>query len=597
MIKFNEQQLKAINHKDGACAVIAGAGSGKSTVMVERIKTLIENSVDGQDILAISFTRNTAKELKKKLKRKGISDVNTGTFHAICNKILIQEGLNPHKHVLNFEVKNAFNRYNHGKVNTKEIMDFISYQKNYNRTYTDDFVFKETSYTDEELREYFKVYEDLKDKKKAMDFDDSLIKCLKILQKNPNKYTFKYVLVDEHQDSNLVQNMLIKSLCPSNNVFCVFDYRQAIYTFRGGNPEYCMNFNKEFPNATIINLDVNYRSTNNIVENANNFIKQYYGDYEFYSDGLSQNKDNGKIKILTNYGKEEAKMIVDKIEKQLEDGANPSDFAILYRLNSSPEYIENELKVRDIDYFIDNESSFFKRKEINGILSILRLIQNPHDNEAFENVFNLRTKPLGFMSNNILDEITAYAAVNDKSYYEASQLIKYPQYWQEKNATKFDEYIYKLSLQYKKNNNLMKLINNVIVAFSMEEWLDNNFDSKEEVDERIEAFDTLKSFVRSNTLESFINYVYSSDKSKRQCKEDCVKLMSVHKSKGLEFKTVFVIGIEDGKFPHKKSDILDEARLFYVAITRAKENLYISQIYEGNLFVEQYKKDMKKKIA
>jgi DNA helicase-2/ATP-dependent DNA helicase PcrA len=329
-IQFNKQQLEAINHYKGACAVIAGAGSGKSTVLLNRIDNLINTySVNENNILAITFTKNTADELKSKLNKMGYNNVNVGTFHGTCGKILTQEGYSINL-IKEWEIEKCFKKIN-DKVDVEEVKSFIGYQKSYLKSYKDEFIYKSSDYTEDELRKYFKTYELMKSQSGTWDFDDYLIKCYELLKCNKGKYTYDFILVDEHQDSNLVQNLLIKELCPSGNVFCVFDYRQAIYSFRGGNTEYCMNFDKEYKNAKVINLDVNYRSKKNIVDKANGFIKRYYGDYEHYSDSIANDHSHGKINVNTYYKRdEEGKDVVDKIESMIKNGEKPDEIAVLY---------------------------------------------------------------------------------------------------------------------------------------------------------------------------------------------------------------------------------------------------------------------------
>lgn len=967
MVNFNKQQKEAINFYKGACGVIAGAGSGKSTVLVNRIKNLIdEYNVNEQDILAISFTKNTANDLNKKLNRMGYKNVNIGTFHSICGRILTKEGYELNL-VKEWEVKNCFQRIDR-KVDIKEVMSFISYQKNYLKSYDDNFVPKESKYDETELRRFFKEYEDLKHRTNTYDFDDYLIECYKLLQKVPNTHTYNFLLVDEHQDSNLVQNLLIKQLCPSGNIFCVFDYRQClpigtkirtengfknienitnedtvivgsgrgevssqkvtevmkkqyqgklielktqsgqtikatpnhtiflntliknkhfiylmykegigyrigrssiiktskkgkvierngyekrltdeggdkvwlikvcdsleeasfyenyyafeygiplyvfnlkqrriilnqeyidklfksietiprgekllsdlsmsfdfphyipqgnsgsrsdvhrsrmklnfvmfgssrkgtksrngyynghkhelsfstideqyadkakkyfesgvsrqvngqgfeyfvgrkvtnnqdelmeicynildnidhvelecksvlcdsnikykympicnarvgmgvpifkdgkviedkitevntldyngyvfdlnidfyrnyvandilvhncIYSFRGSNPDYAMNFEKEWDNATIINLDTNYRSKSNIVNHANHFIKHYYGDYKHYSDSVANDESDGKITLNTYIdGQEEGVGVVDQIERLMNEKEDLNDIAVLYRANSQVAHVENELKRRDIDYVIADNSSFFKRTEIAGIIAYLRLILNPHDDDAFSYIISrFRNYPLAYFSKKVIENIEAYAGEHDLSYYEALTQIKYDKPWQRNNAEEFEDKIYKLILQKEKEVSLYTLIDNVIKTFNIKKYIREKYTNLEEVTERLEALETLKAFIKNNNLESFISYVYSSNSNKKRKKQNGVKLMSIHASKGLEFKHVFLIGIENGKFPHVKSDLLDEARLMYVAVTRPKENLYISQIGADNLFTKQY---------
>lgn len=585
MVKFNKEQLQAINHFKGACAVIAGAGSGKSTVLVNRIQKLIENCVMANEIVAITFTKNSAEDLKLKLQKLNIDGVTVGTFHAICSHILFKEGVDIRNQIKLYEIDNLFKKID-PEVDVSDVMSFISYQKCYMKSFEDQFIHKDSKYSETELRVFYKLYESYKKQNKCFDLDDILIECYNILSKS--KHLFEYILVDEHQDSNLVQNLLIDKLCPSGNVFCVFDYRQAIYTFRGGNPEYCMNFKKQYPNATIINLDNNYRSAKNVVDNANLFIKNYYGNYIYYSDSIANNQINGNINLLSNGNKEmEAKTIVKQVKELLSKGESPKDICILYRLNSNSMYIESELKANNIEYHIENNSSFFKRKEIEAIISYLRLIKNPNDNNAFEIIFKFRAYHTKYLGNAVLNSIKTLSARKNLSYYECLDLINVD-FIKRKIINEFKDIIESFMIQHKRNVPLSDMINNIILAFKICDYIEENYSSEEEIEQRLESLEILKTFIRSNTLDSFITFAYSNRSNKTNENKNCIKLMSIHKSKGLEFNTVFLVGIEDGKFPHEKSELIDEARLFYVGITRSKTNLYLSEIFEDNLFTKQY---------
>ena len=589
-MQFNKQQLDAINFKEGACAVIAGAGSGKSTVLVNRINELVKSGVNEDDIIATSFTRNSANDLKKKLNKLGIKNVTTGTFHSICGKILLQEGIDTSRKLKDYEVENIFKKVNgNEKVDWKDIISFISYQKNYMIDYNGEFMYKSSNYAEDYLREFFKEYEEEKSRLYAYDWDDVLLKGYEVLINNPNKYSYKYILVDEHQDSNLIQNKIIKLLCPTGNVFCVFDYRQAIYTFRGGNPEYCMNFTKEYTNAKVINLDVNYRSSRNIVGNANNFIKRYYGEYEHYSDSISNSNDETNIEIISNVDNiNESENVVNKINEYLENGVKPKDIAILYRLNSQTDFIQNELKRSKIDYHIDSEGGFFKRKEIEIIMCVLRLINNPSDNIAYETLHKQRIIPFKFLKREVLDNIIKTSANINIPFLDASEVVKTEKPWQLNNLKDFSNSISKLSRQHKQGTSLDKLVDNVLNLLQMNDFININYSNEDEINERLASIDNFKKFLRNNTLETFLQYVYEKNKYQKDSDENKIRLMTIHKSKGLEFKVVFIVGVEDGKFPHNKSELEDEARLFYVAITRAKEDLFISQISSENRFVEEY---------
>ncbi|MCA1025704.1 ATP-dependent helicase [Cytobacillus kochii] len=588
---FNNKQLEAINHYEGACGVIAGAGSGKSTVLINRIKTLVEkHRVPERDILIISFTSATAKELKAKLNGFGLTQVKTGTFHAICRDILSKSGyLNGKTLIPEYKREQAIVS-KETKLDTEAILSFIGYQKNYLKSVTDEFEHFESEYTQDELRRFYRGYESFKDKNHFYDHEDTLIEALRVLEKKKIHYTFPFLLVDEHQDSNLVQNELIKHLCPSRNIMCVQDYRQAIYGFRGSNPEFSMNFDKEYPGAKIINLDINYRSPANVVDKANHFIKRYYGDFKHYSDSIAHLKDRGIISKDVFYSSEEEGLsVAEKIESLIGSGEDINQIAVLFRNNSQVSNVEYELKLRNISYYNAKGGSFFKRREIAAIISYLRLISNPHDDVAFDSVFRFRNYPIQFFSNKLYNDIKSFSGVHNLSIFETltSPEFKYDKPFQRKNAKEFCDMINNLRKQYDKGISVTTMIDNLIKAFKFETYIYNNSNNKEELEDKMKSLSLLKSFVKNNNLEQFINFTYSNKQNKHK-EKDSVKLMTVHGSKGLEYKHVFLIGVEDGKFPSDKSDILEEARLFYVAVTRPKENLYVSEIGRDNQFVKEY---------
>lgn len=590
-IKFNPQQEKAVDaYSEGAYGVVAAAGSGKTAVILGRIDSLIDKyNVDEEDLLVISFTRNTADELKKRLSNEGYNFVNVGTFHSICMRILRQEGynLNGYNLIKEWQTDNCLKNIDQ-KVDVNDVISYISYQKNYLRGYNDEFVQKDSTYTEDQLRAFYEEYETFKEDNDLYDFDDYLLLCLDVLKNNPSKYTFKYILVDEHQDSNMVQNLLLQEWCESGNIFVVGDVRQSIYGFRGGNINYFMNFEKDWNNVEIINLYKNYRSANNIVNQSNHFIKKYFKDYSHYVDAEANNKENGHISVKSFNSRDfESIEVVDKIAELIEDGVPLNEIAVLYRLNKHSNFVEAELKRREIEYDIANDSSFFKRLEVAGIISYMRLIHNVHDDNAFESIFKLRNHPLKFFSNKILNEIKEYAGQRNMSFYEAFISMPHNKQWQRTSVVKFEKDINMLRMQVDKDISVTKLIDNISKVFQMDTYINEKYTNQDEIDERLESINVLKSFVKGNNLEQFIAYVYSNQ-SKKKAKKDAVRLMSIHKSKGLEFDNVFLVGVEDGQFPDDRSDINEESRLFYVATTRPRWNLYISEIGKGNRFIKEY---------
>lgn len=588
---MNDEQYEAANSFEGAFGVIAAAGSGKSLTLLERVDNLInKHNADERDILVISFTRNTADELKGKLSKLGHDFVNVGTFHSICMRILVKEGIDvsPYKLIKDWQVENCFKEIDQ-KVDVKDVKNFISYQKNYMRSYDDEFKVKDSAYTEGELRTFFKAYEDFKKEKGLYDFDDYMLMCLEAMDDSLNDYSFEYVMVDEHQDSNLVQNKLLEKWCQSGNIFVVGDVRQSIYSFRGSEPQYFMDFDKHWKNAKMINLHMNYRSANNIVEQSNHFIRDYYKDYDHYKDAEAFNKEDGRISVKSHVDRSvEAVEVVDEIEDLINQDTPLNEIAVLYRLNKHVSFVEAELKSRGIEYDIANDSSFFKRTEVAAIIAYLRLIHNVHDDSAFTQIFKLRNEPLKFFSNKVFKDIQTYAGNHNMSLYESFITMEFPKHWMKRNSIKFETNVNRLRDQIDKDVSVITLINNIVKTFNIKGFIRDRFSNEDEIEERIESINVLKSFVKNNNLEQFITYVYTSTAKKKK-KENAVRLMSVHKSKGLEFDTVFVIGVEDEQFPHDRAeDPMEEIRLFYVAITRPRWNLYLNEIGKGNKFIKEY---------
>lgn len=587
---FNVEQLEAVNHKDGACVVIAGAGSGKTTILLGRVNNLVNKyNIEPNNILVISFTVNTAIELKNKLNEDGLNEIKSGTFHAICRDILESEGYKINNDKLKeWEIEKCFKTtLGLDKINSNDIMSFISYQKNNMIDVNNDFIDKESKYTENELRKCYKAYEKLKADKNCYDYDDQLLLCYESLASKTHNYKWDYVLVDEHQDNNLVQNLLIKEWSKSDNIMVVGDFRQSIYTFRGARPELFMEFYKQYPNTRVINLVTNYRSCDNIVQYSNKFIKRYYGDYKYYRDSVANNKSNGNITFNVFYDrKDESVEVANKIQKLLSSNIEPRDIAILYRNNSHSDSLQCEFKSRNILFNIENNGLFFKRTEINGIISILRLILNSNDDEAFDNIFTrFRINLIKYFRSNDMLKIKTDAGKKNNSYFESFMSYRFNKSWDIKNAKSFIDTIQYLKIQKEKNIPLDKLIDNVINAFEIKEYIELTYQNKEERQDRIDSMDNLKKFIKNNDLKSFITYVTTPIHTNKN--KNAVQMMTIHKSKGLEFDNVFIVGIEDGKFPNVNADIKEEARLMYVGVTRPKNNLYLSSIFESQ-FVKEY---------
>lgn len=595
-MNFNKQQEKAIKIKDGAVAIIAGAGSGKSTVLKERTRYLINTyKIKEKDIAILSFSNPAKENMINKLKELNITNVNVHTFHSLSLHIALDAGCDCNKFndkgSDKYNVVNRFRQIDKKLTNSKieNIFEFIGYQKRYGLTYKDDFKEHELMVSEYEIKKYFKIYEDYKKEKHLTDFEDWINIAISVLEKDKtNKYTYNYLMVDEHQDTNLIQNKLIRLLCPKENIFCVFDFRQSIFGFSGANPQYCMNFTNDFKNATVINLDINYRSNQDIVNQANNFIKKYYGNYKYYSDGISNSKEKGHIQKITTYSKqEEAKVIIDKIKELMLKGIKLKDIAILYRLKSHADYIVPELKKNKIDFDIKNDGTFFKRKEVKIVISLLRLINNTNDDEAFELVYSAHTKNL-MLSKKDLENIKIHANRYNLNLFQALTSIQIQPVYKQKCINTFIKNINALKLLIDKQIKLSQLVKRIYILFNIEEYIEDNWKISDQ-DERKNSINTLQQFAKGTDVDAFIKFANGElEYKKTGLKKKGIQLMTIHSSKGMEFDNVFIVGIEDGKFPHDKSSLIEEARVFYVGITRPKEKLYLSQIYGGNKFVEEY---------
>lgn len=585
-MELNEQQKVIIETHGGNICVSAGAGAGKTSSLVEHIDHLVNILGEHEaDIMVISFTRAAVDSLKKKLSERGLSFVPVHTFHSLSALILSNSGISVSKTIPLWKVDNCFKKILKD-ADTESVLSWIGFQKNHGRTFSDEFVYKDSDYEDQQLRIFFKEYENEKDKENAYDFEDWISLVLKEIEKNPIKY--KFVIADEVQDSNSLNIQMLKQIS-NKNLMVIGDARQSIYGFRGSEPSFFMNFDKEFPGAKILNLDINYRSCKNIVERSNNFIKPYFKSYSHYSDSIANNQENGIIGLISNQSsQEESLKIVDKIEKMIINGRDPNNISIIYRLNKNSEFLESELRKRKIPYDIANDSSFFKRREIKGLLGYLQLIENVHTDGAFIDVFSLRNEPLKFMASSVLEDVRKQAGKNDKSMYETFIDFKLPNVWQQRGITEFHNNITRLVMQKDKGLAVETLIDNVVKVFGMEKFIREKYPNYDDQKERIASIEVLKSFVKGNTLKGFLEYA-NADNAPKKKKAEGVRLMSIHRVKGLEFHTVFVVGVKNGDFPHERAtSVAEEARLFYVSITRSIEELYISQIGTGNKFVDEY---------
>ena len=616
---LNEKQREAAEHDKGPILVIAGAGTGKTRVLTHRIANLIKTGkAKPWELLAITFTNKAANEMKERIGQLvdfSIDKMWIGTFHSICVRILRRDidkiGYDSNFVIYDTDdqktlIKDCIKELNLDTktYNANVIRSIISNEKN-NRNPADKFIAE--NYGNFNLRNIGEVYAIYEKKLKianALDFDDLIIKGLMLLETNEfvlenYRERFKYILVDEYQDTNSVQYNLVKILgkksTGESNVFVVGDEDQSIYGWRGADINNILDFEKDFEGAKTVKLEKNYRSTNIILNAANGVIKNncqrkgknLYTDFE----------DGSLIKLLeTDNEKEEAFMIAALMRREHnQNKVNYSDMAILYRTNAQSRALEEGLIREGIPYKIVGGQKFYGRKEIKDIMSYLMLIQNQKDDISYNRIINVPRRKIGQKTT---DTIYDYASQNEIPMFEASYDVLelgLPQA-ATKSVQNFVAIIEMLMIK-KDVMSLSEFIKAVYEdtgykAMLLEDVTVEGRSRVDNIDEFLSAAKDFEERYEENRLEDFLSHtslLADVDKTDETEKE-CVTLLTIHSAKGLEYDTVFVTGLEEGMFPmirkgeEEDGDLEEERRLFYVAVTRAKRMLYITYANERMVF-------------
>lgn len=589
---LNEEQKKAVEKTEGPVLVLAGAGSGKTKVLTTRVAYLVnEKEIDPYNILAITFTNKAAKEMKDRVfKMLGIDAyrIQISTFHSL-GLLLVRENYDKLGYEKNFTILDSEDTltvikkilkemnldpkvYNPRAIKNKisssknELMDSSAYSRFANSDY------------EQIILEIFQKYERKIKTNNSLDFDDLLLMPIKLFKENPDvlkKYQerFKYLLVDEYQDTNEAQYSLIKMLSAKYKNICVVgDLDQSIYGFRGANYRNILNFEKDYPNATVIKLEENYRSTGNILNVANDIIKNNKQRKE--KNLWTRNEDGLKIKYHRSYDeKDEAFYVLDEIKRLIKAGEPKEGIAVLYRTNAQSRNMEEVLLRENIPYKVVGSFYFYNRKEIKDLISYLKLIYNPNDDVSLMRVINVPKRQIGPKT---IENIALKATTNGTSLYEAIDSGK--------------ELLFKHIIEDIKKESedisLTDLVDLILDKSGIRQELINEKTLEAEVRlENLEEFKSItKNFEENNgiiSLEEFLLEIsLVSDIEEHKNNTDVVTLMTVHSAKGLEFNHVFIIGLEEGIFPHNNcldsnDEIEEERRLCYVAITRAKKTLTI----------------------
>ena len=595
---LNKEQKEAVLHTDGPCLVLAGAGSGKTKVLTTRIANMINEGIYSGNILAITFTNKAAKEMRDRIGNMVENNYAfVGTFHSFGLRVIRENteklGLTSNFTIIDSDdvssvIKKIMKELD---ISTKEysvsyIRNKISFIKN--EMLSDSEVDKYLNSPPEKVAiRVYHEYEKVLKRNNAVDFDDLLKRPVELFMQNDDildKYQekYRYILIDEYQDTNEVQYKLVKLLASKyRNLFVVGDVNQSIYGFRWSNYKNILNFEKDYPDSKSITLNQNYRSTNNILNAANSVIKnnverKEVNLYSTFGDGV-------KIKYFRgNDEKDEVKLVIDEMKKLLNEGYDYNDFAILYRTNAQSRNVEDAILKVNWPYRVVGSYYFYKRKEIKDLLCYLRLISNHQDDVSLERVINVPKRGIGDTSINNLRSI---ARENNECMFKCLSKPK---------EVEFKKLILELT-EDAKDLDLTELIDVVLEKSGLKDELEKEHTL--EADIRLENLMEFKSITENYqketgtvNLEDFLEDIsIVADQSEHETLDNAVTLMTMHAAKGLEFKVVFLIGMEEGIMPHSMSlnedgELEEERRLCYVGITRAKERLYITNAKRRMLF-------------
>ena len=599
--ELNDKQQEAVLYNEGPLLIIAGAGAGKTKTLTTKIAYLIDElKVSPYSILAITFTNKAAKEMKDRLFLTVGNDVKkltVSTFHSFGLKLL-RENFERLGYDRNFVIMDSDDSltvvkkilkdmgYDPKVYNPRAIRNKISSCKNEMMSPTQYERYAVSDY-EKVIKDVYQKYEEKLYKNNSVDFDDLLLLPIKLFKEYPDvleKYQdlYQYILIDEYQDTNEAQYILTKLLSEKNrNITCVGDDSQSIYSFRGANYKNILNFEKDYKDAKVILLEQNYRSTSTILDAANQVIKnnkQRKDKNLWTARGIGE-----KIKYYRAYNeKDEAQYVIRKIKELTNKGIDYKDIAVLYRTNAQSRVMEEEMLKENMPYRVIGSFYFYSRKEIKDLIAYLRLIHNSKDNVSLLRVINTPKRGIGLKT---IENLTAISDEQGISIYEAISSGK---------ELEFKNLIERLK-EVSENLTLTELIDKVLDASGMKKELESEGSLESEI--RLENLEEFKSITKSFeereglvSLEEFLLEIsLISDVEEYKDDPNRVSLMTVHSVKGLEFNHVFVIGMEEGIFPHmnslmESSDVEEERRLMYVAITRAKDDLHLINARRRTLF-------------
>ncbi|MGK2848494.1 MAG: ATP-dependent helicase [Minisyncoccota bacterium] len=621
---LNAEQLRAVLQTEGPVLILAGAGSGKTKTLTHRIAYLIhEKKVPSQNILAVTFTNKAAEEMRErigKLLAQGDVDkhhVSTlpqyiGTFHNICCRILRREiavlGYDKHFNILDSQdqetiIKKAMKalEINADQVRPRALSDAISRAKN-GFLEAEQFSTQVGSYYEEIVAKVYTAYQTALKQQNALDFDDLIMLTVKLFQEHPKaleryQKLFRYVMVDEYQDTNYPQYLLVSLLAKQHhNIFVIGDDYQSIYGWRQADIKNILNFEKDYPEATVITLDRNYRSTQIILDAATGIIEKNINQRhkKLWTDTTA-----GELILLVPAEDEEAeaRFVAETIVREHRAGRPYRHFAVLYRTNAQSRILEDMFLRNSVAYRIVGGLKFYQRKEIKDVIAYVRLIANPFDSLALERIINEPPRGLGKAT---LDKWVAFAHQHGRNLFDASYVMTSTESGLREPKIRalqlFSDIFLRLKAETQERPN-MKFVELLEHIIHQSGYFDALADGTTEGETRQENVRELLSVAQKyqemsldDALQRFLEEVaLSADTDELNGEGDTVHVMTIHSSKGLEFEHVFILGLEEGIFPHSRSHISptemeEERRLMYVGLTRAKEKVFLLYTEQRTLY-------------
>jgi DNA helicase-2/ATP-dependent DNA helicase PcrA len=609
---LNPAQKEAVEAIEGPVLILAGPGSGKTRVITHRIAYLIKScGVSPHNIMAVTFTNKAAREMKERLEQllgQAVEALTLGTFHAICARILRREGkaigldssfviydeedqLSLTKQALeelNLDPKQYAPRALNSAIGAAKSR--LIGPKDYSR--------RVGSYFEEIVHRVYQRYQQMLSQGRAVDFDDLLMKTVQLFQGQPqilNRYQSKYVhiLVDEFQDTNIVQYMLMKHLAGKYRNLCVVgDPDQSIYSWRFADLRNILSFEKDYPEAKVVFLEQNYRSTKTILDVASDVIS---ANIQRKPKKLwTENEDGASVTVIESYNaEEEAQSVVNEIEKLIgQEQISLKDCAVMYRVNAQSRALEETFLRYGVPYKLVGGTRFYQRREIKDIIAYLRLINTPRDNVSLVRIINVPVRGIGQRT---LSQLQSWAKAHDISLFEASKQVANEKILPQRIAQAlagFDAVMAELIVQ-SHELSLSGLLDKILEQTGYRKYILDKEDGEERWENVMELKSVASEYDELDTEEALAAFLEKvslvSDIDELDEKADTVTLITLHQAKGLEFPAVFIVGLEEGILPHRKSfddpeEMEEERRLCYVGITRAKKRLYLLRSYRRSLF-------------